>query len=181
MLSSCAKLFTIASLLFSSLNALYLDEKPCFQELQTDFFRPDLVMEALSVHTVVQNQWYLITQSLTKRSKDIPNLLRERARHMELNGERNPLLYPFQPENADKLLNEVLMEVFIAVLKDSNVTEPPFNIKEMFNYIRNKQAERIKDCLGIDPRESQDQQNQQGHQDQQDLNTARPAQNSYPK
>jgi hypothetical protein len=169
------KFFTAASLIFSSLDAQYLDEKPCFQELQTDFFRPDLVMEALSIHTVVQSQWLLITQSLKAKSKDIPSLLREKARRMELNGERNPLLYPFQPVNADKLLNEVLMEIFVDVLKDSNVTQPPFNIKEMFAYIRNKQAERIKACLGLDPQESQDQ------QDQQDLNLSAPTKNSLPK
>ena len=175
MFLSRVAMLTTTSLMFTSLQAQYLDEKPCFSELQTDFFRPDLVMEALSIHTVVQNQWMLITQKLKDRSKDIPNLLRDRARRMELNGERNPLLYPFQAANADKLLNEVLMDVFVNVLKESNVTQPPFNIHEMFNYIRNKQADRIKACLGLDPQELQDQQNPQ------DLNSPSSLQNSYPK
>lgn len=149
------KLFAAISLLSVPLHAqFYIDEKPCFQELQTSFFRPDLVMEALSLHAVVQNQWMLINQKLKEKSQGVPSLLKERARQMELNGERNPLLYPFQPAGADKLLNQILMEIFISVLNESNVTNPPFNIKAMFDYIRNKQADRIKACLGLDTEES---------------------------
>lgn len=142
-------LFLASIFLSYVLNAqLYIAEKPCFKELQTEFFRPDLVMQALSLQGVYENQWTLIAQKLKDRSRDVPKLLQEKATRLELTGQRNPLLNPFQPAATDQLLNEILMDIFTNVLKESNVTDPPFNIRAMFGYIRSKQSAKIKACYG---------------------------------
>lgn len=142
-LSLCLGTFLMAS----ALSGVFNDESPCFKDLQTHFFRPDLVMEALSLHEVYQSQWQPIVQKLQDSSKDVPQLLKLKAENLELSGQRNPLLSPFDPEGADKLLNEILMQVFTNVLRESNVLLES-DIKDMYVYIRNKQTDRLKACYG---------------------------------
>lgn len=137
----------ILTLLCHPLTAVFNDESPCFKDLQTNFFRADIVMEALSLQGVVQNQWVLITQKLNESSRNVPQLLKHKADALELAGQVNPLLYPFQPEGADRLLNGILMQIFINVLRESNVTDENM-IREMYAYIRNKQSDRLKACYG---------------------------------
>lgn len=123
----------------------YYDEPQCYKEIQTHFFQSDLVGQALSLYskTIYQNQWGLITRRLQERSKNIPAILKSRAASME----RNPLEYPFEPDIAAALLQEVLLQQFKQVLSESNFTNERA-IKDMFAYIRRGQSEKFKACLG---------------------------------
>lgn len=123
-------------------------EPPCFKDLEENFFRDDLVLQALSLqyNWYSQGQWALIVRGLHDRSRDIPYMLERRASLAR----PSPLEYPFQYEQASKLLFEILFEVFHQVMIESGITNEGI-INSMFKYIRDQQANRINACLGTKP------------------------------
>lgn len=126
----------------------YNDEPSCFRELTTTFFRPGLVNEALSMHSIDQSVWVPINIALKRRSERVPTLLRQRADHMR----PSPLEHPFQPAVAGELLRQILLQVFTEAIHDLDLSYGSItnedNIKEMFGYIRRRQESRLRACLG---------------------------------
>lgn len=146
------RFFQLILLLTLPLSLIAFDDQPsCFVDLQSNFFRPDLVMEALSyhsVHEIYQSQWTIVAQKLRDRSRDVPRLMRERSDFLELNQLRNPLQYPFDPVGADKLLRPILLEILSNVLKESNLYNVSA-IQDIFAYIYNRQIDLIRACYRV--------------------------------
>lgn len=128
--------------LASTIANAYNDSPSCYKELQTHFFRQDLVLQALSMHFIGQSQWTPINNALQEATKAVPQMVKEQAVRMP----RNPLENPFQAKEAEELLRKILFEVFEAVLHQYGVTNPG-DIREMFEYIEQQQAGRIKSCF----------------------------------
>ena len=116
---------------------------PCYRDLETNFFNPALVSEALSLHSVFQSSWTLIISELQTNVKRVPDLVKARAKKME----RNPFEPTFQPQEAAALLRQVLFEVFSQTLADFHITNQN-NVDEMFQYIRERQSQRFLACFG---------------------------------
>lgn len=119
---------------------------PCFRELETNFFKQILLYQALSLHHVYQSQWSPIYQDLVKRSADIPRTVRDKASRMH----RNPLQDPFQKDVAVDILRQTLYDAFVEVLKIHNITNES-DIKDMFNYIQERQPEYLRRCMIVEP------------------------------
>lgn len=143
----CRLLFLILGVFLCCTNgyATFNDAPACFKQLQTDFFRPNFVVRALSLHIVPQSQWDIITRALQERSKRIPEILRQRSGHMR----HSPINYPFQPNEALTMLLQLLFETFQQVMRENYVTNPS-DIEGMFKYILSRQADHIRACLGPD-------------------------------
>lgn len=120
----------------------YDDSPSCFKEISSDFFSYDILVQALSLTLVPQSQWQLIYSALKIAVKQVPETVKNRANQMN----PNPLENPFQPNAADELLTEALLEVFTNVMIANNITNPN-NIRNMFSYIREQQDFRIQRCL----------------------------------
>lgn len=117
----------------------------CFRKLEIEFFSPDLTQQAFSLHRVPQSSWSLIYGQLMREVSDVPRLLRERAQTQRV----NPLQNPFDPDKSWEILQEVLMEVFSRVMRSHNAFNQynEYDIKEMFEYIKNQQQVAIQSCL----------------------------------
>lgn len=115
----------------------------CYKDLELNFFRSNLVNEALSLHAVSQSNWSLINQELQRNLKRVPELIRERAKKMD----PNPFGPPFQPREASELLQKVLLEVFSDTLSVFHITNQG-KIEEMFQYLRERQSQRLVSCFG---------------------------------
>jgi len=121
----------------------YADAPPCYKNIEANFFRPELVSEALSLHSVPQSQWTLINTELQQELKRVPIMVKERASKMH----PNPFGTPFQPQAAVEVLRQVLFEVFSSTLATFNITNQQ-KIEEMFQYIRQRQSQRMLSCFG---------------------------------
>lgn len=118
------------------------DEPPCFKELQLSFFNSVLTMQALNLRGVFQSQWEPILTKLQSESLLVPEIIKRRTS----NQVNSPLEFPFDAPRAMQLLQEVLLQLFTAVLSESNVTNPR-DIQDMFDYIWLHQSDRINACL----------------------------------
>lgn len=114
----------------------------CYREFETNFFKPNLVNEALSLQAVPQSNWILINEELRKNMREVPRLVREKAGHME----PNPFS-PFRPHAASALLRSVLFDVFSSTLAVFHITNQN-KVDEMFKYIRERQSQYILSCFG---------------------------------
>lgn len=127
-----------------SLPFLSYGETPfCYKELERNFFKPALVDEALSLHSVPQSNWSLINNELQRNVKRVPELVKERAKRMD----PNPFGTPFQPQAASEVLRGALLEVFSSTLALFHITNQN-NINEMFQYIRERQSQFLLACFG---------------------------------
>lgn len=121
----------------------YNDEPACFREIETTFFSYDVLAQALSLHHVDPSQWEPIYQKLQERSKQVPEAVRSRV----ANDIKSPLDYPFNAKEAVKIMYQVLYEMFTQVLREVNITNES-DYTGMFLYMRKKQADKIRSCLG---------------------------------
>lgn len=116
---------------------------PCYQELEKNFFRPELVSQALSFHLYIsQSSWSAINAEIKKRSKDIPRMVRERAAKMH----PNPFEIPYQPEAAGAVFESVLRDVLAASLATYNVTNQVV-VAQIFEYLQQKQITLWNACF----------------------------------
>jgi hypothetical protein len=129
----------------TAFSAMFAEVPPCFRDLENNFFRPNLVNEALSMHSVFQSTWTPINQQLSRNARRAPEIIRARAKQMD----PNPLGTPFLPKEASWLLQQVLLEIFSETLTPFHVVSPG-KIEEMFQYIREKQIQRFHACFGDD-------------------------------
>jgi hypothetical protein len=114
----------------------------CYRDLETNFFKPNLVNETLSLHSISQSNWALINEELQRNVLQVPRMVRERASHMH----PNPF-EPFQPQAASALLRTVLLEVLSNSLAVFHITNQN-QIEEMYQYIRERQSQLFLSCLG---------------------------------
>lgn len=121
------------------------DPVPCFKNLETNFFKEDLVRQALSLYNIPQGVWNPIVIQLRGASGEVPNRMRAKTRGMV----PNPLEYPLQREPAAKLLKEALHEVFVEVMAANAMPEQP-TADLIFEYIFSRQRSSIERCLGVE-------------------------------
>jgi len=128
-----------------SISAGWADEPSCVRELERDFFNPVFVSQALSLHDVSQSAWAEVNRVLKQQIGAIPGRVRDRAARMN----PNPFDIPFQEHDAKQVLESVLYDVLAETLKQFNITDPT-EVREMFNYIREQQADKFVRCFGKD-------------------------------
>ena len=134
----------LTSLLILSFPLAATAEIPaCYKDLELNFFKVNLLNEALSLHAVSQSNWSLINMELQRNIKRVPEIVRQRAKGMD----PNPFEIPFQSHAAAELLRQVLLEVFSETLAIFHITNQS-NIEEMFQYIRERQSQRLVACFG---------------------------------
>ena len=121
------------------------EEKACVRDIETYFFNPIYVSQALSLHDVSQSAWSQVNLKLRERNSEIPKLVMDKVSKMD----PNPLRTPFDPREAAKVLEEALFEMLASVLTEFNI-ENPLRGGEMFNYIREQQNSRFIDCFGAE-------------------------------
>lgn len=126
----------------------YNDQPRCLQDLEVNFFNPQIVSEALSLYSVDMNIWPLVNQELKRRSLGVPSIMKQRSDRMS----PSPLEYPFQPLIVGEMLRQILLDIFTSVISDfrlsSGIVTSDDSIREMFGYIRRQQKGRIEACLG---------------------------------
>ncbi|MCB1111090.1 MAG: hypothetical protein H7A37_07410 [Chlamydiales bacterium] len=148
----------------------YDDSPSCFRRLETGFFNTRLVTQALNMHGVYQSQWAPILLDLRQNARQVPRIVRSRARKMN----PNPIQNPFDPTAAQKLLMDVLYEVFADTMRNNDLVNQGIlnqdDINDMFNYIWSNQVNELEACF-ITPylREKEEQKVQQ--EEEQKANT----------
>ena len=133
----------VAFFAISAFAAANAEIPPCYRDLERNFFRTDLLNETLSMHSVYQSSWSLIGAALQRNMKNVPELIRERAKKMD----PNPFAPVFHSKEAAYLLRQVLFEVFSLTLAQFQITNQD-KAMEMFQYILNKQSQRFMSCFG---------------------------------
>lgn len=143
------KMFCLYFLAFAFFAEAYDASPRCFRDLELNFFQPALVSQALSNHRVDQSVWTPINQILKESSRQVPSLLRERVKYLNV----NPLSPVFIPEPALKILEEILFRIFSETLISYNSYQDlrinGEDIKNMFDYIKREQASKIENCFKI--------------------------------
>lgn len=121
---------------------------PCFQDLELNFFKYEIVTQAFSMHRIGQSQWTTLMSGLQSRSREVPALMQAQASRMN----PNPLGYPFQPLIAKNALKQVLFLVFRQVMLENHITEVTNQIavQQMFEHIWSSQRSRMVSCLGTE-------------------------------
>lgn len=133
----------LASLLLLSPMDVFSETPLCYKNIEANFFKPEFVDEALSLHSVPQSNWTLINNELREKMVRVPELVREKAKKMN----PNPFGMPFQPQEASEVLRQALFAVFAETLADFHITNRG-KAEEMFQYIRQRQGLRLLACFG---------------------------------
>jgi len=122
---------------------------PCFRDLQTNFFSYEVMSGAFFLYNVHQSDWQPLYQAVQSNAALVPSIVQAKAARKI----PNPL-YPFQPQVAVQILLEAEFEIFAGVMRNYQSTQLYINdslIRQMFNYIRERQNDRIARCLGLRP------------------------------
>ncbi len=120
---------------------------PCFKKMQVNFFERAIVEKALNLHLVSQSSWALINKNLNRRSSVVPIQMETIAKRMR----PNPLS-PFDIEEANKLLIEILFTIFRNTMIEMNFSSES-GIREMFLFIQSHQPD-IKTLCGVADKKS---------------------------
>lgn len=118
----------------------------CYYSIERNFFNPRFVSQALALHGVSQSAWMEINRVLAENARQVPQLVKARAQKMH----PNPFGIPFLPEEAGKLLKQVLFEVFSRTISQfgESVATNSGQVQEMFDYIREQQKRNLVACFG---------------------------------
>lgn len=119
------------------------DAPRCLYDLQVHFFPREVARQAFDLFYVFQSQWDPIMTGLTTEARNVPDLMRQKARAMH----PNPLEYPFDPNKAKELFLAVEYDVFRRVLVRNYVYNLEV-IRGMFDFIVTQQQQRIDACFG---------------------------------
>ncbi len=139
----------LSSLFSCSSLVAYDASPPCFRILESNYFEPGALYQALSLHHVIQSQWNLIYQDLAKRSRDIPKIVKDKASRLS----PNPLQDPYNKDVAVQILHDALYSLFVDVLRIHNITNES-DIKNMFDYILSRKPEALQQCFISEPKSS---------------------------
>ena len=124
------------------------DPIACVQQLETNFFQPYVVNEALSSYQIPQALWVPITQGLITNSLTVPN----RMKKVTANMVPNPIEYPLQKEATAVILKEVLFDVFMETMRQYQVNERP-TADFIFDYIFSRQKTAWSRCFSQEKNE----------------------------
>jgi hypothetical protein len=114
----------------------------CVKKLAVTFYDGVYLDQALNMHKVGQSSWNLIKSELSRRSKEVPNLMYAEGKKQR----PNPLDHPFQAKEAEKLFLKVLYKIFEETLNNFDVMNRSGN-RDMFEYIKFHQQPKIDACL----------------------------------
>lgn len=137
-------LFAFAALCGGILS-LHGEVPSCFRQIERDFFRADIVSQALSIQNVAQSNWAIINYELELRAAQVPQRVRSRANHLI----PNPL-EPYDPIAAQALLEEVLQQVLAETLVLFHI-DSRAKIGEIYGYIKDKQIDKFNRCFSVSP------------------------------
>lgn len=120
----------------------------CYRQIQTSFFNPQLVIQALGVYNIEQNLWRFIVSDLQLAVVQVPSLVQAEAQSIN----PNPLGRPFDKEKAYKILQRALYKVYYSVVikyqfRVGNSLINNSSIQGSFNHIWVQQQAAIVACL----------------------------------
>ena len=124
----------------------------CYRQIQTTFFNPQIVIQALGVYNIEQNLWRFIISDLQSAVAQMPGLVEAEAQSLN----PNPLAYPFNREKAFNILKKSLFQVYYGVLikyqfRVGNSLINTSTIQGSFNHIWLQQEAAIVACLRSAP------------------------------
>lgn len=120
----------------------------CYKQIQTTFFKPQLVIQALGTYNIDQSLWRFINSDLQNSMGSVPGMVQAEAQ-LKI---PNPLAPPFNNDEAFKILQRVLYRVFYSVVikYQNRVGQSLINnasIQGAFNIIWLQQQAAIVQCL----------------------------------
>ncbi|MBA3816896.1 MAG: hypothetical protein H0X29_10345 [Parachlamydiaceae bacterium] len=130
-------------LLIATPFCIFAQESGCYLNIERNFFNESVVNQALASRNISQSNWTLINQSLRAKTREIPAMVRERAKKLN----PNPFDTPFRPIVAGEILKQVQFEVFVATLALFKITNLN-DIQDMFIIIRKSHRANLKECFG---------------------------------
>lgn len=136
-------MFLFLVLLISAPLSIFAAESACYLNIERNFFNENVVNQALASRNISQSNWTLINQYLRANSKEIPQIVRERAKKLN----PNPFDTPFRPIVAAEILKQVQFEVFASTLAMFKIYNPT-DVQDMFLYIRKSHAADLEKCFG---------------------------------
>lgn len=139
----CLWLMTSVSASLLALPTVVQDPSRCFKDLQTNFFREDIVYEGLSFYQIPQGLWSPIFQGLQVRSDSVSARMKKKTAFMV----PNPIEYPMNREAAVSILKSVLYEIFMETMNDYQANEQP-TAAYIFEFIFSKRLPELKACFG---------------------------------
>lgn len=128
------------------LPTVVLDPVHCVEELEQNFFQSRVVFQSLSLHEVRQELWVPIIQLLQVKSREIPDRIKRKTAFMV----PNPFEYPMNKRKAEKILKQVLYEVFVDTMRFYNNNGQP-QMDLVFNDIFEKRETAWKRCFSSFP------------------------------
>lgn len=135
--------------LFAMLPLMSYDvSPPCYKQIQTTFFNPQLVIQALGVYSIDQSLWRFINSDLQNSMGAVPAMVQAEAQLKN----PNPLAPPFNNDEAFKILQRVLYRVWYSVVikyqsRMANSLINNASIQGSFNFIWLQQQAAIVQCL----------------------------------
>ncbi len=120
----------------------------CYRQIQTSFFNPQLVIQALGVYNIEQSLWRFIVSDLQNAVGQVPSLVQAEAQSLN----PNPLAYPLNRDQAFKILQRSLYKVYYGVVikyqfRVGNSLINNASIQGSFNHIWLQQQAGIVGCL----------------------------------
>ncbi|MEM1283190.1 MAG: hypothetical protein AAGG81_06515 [Chlamydiota bacterium] len=114
----------------------------CLKNLVLTFYDDSYLDQALNMHRVYQSTWSPIKSELRSRARKVPELMYTEGKKQR----PNPLDYPMNSQEAERILIDVLYMQFQETLNNFNIMNRD-NIRDMFNYVRARQQSKIDACL----------------------------------
>lgn len=115
---------------------------PCLRYIEAHFFEVVALDQALNLYMVGQSSWNPIKSSLSQKSANLHRLAYSEGKKRR----NNPFDYPFQANEAKKIVVDNLFTIFRKTLHEFDVVNEG-SIKNMFSYILEAQQENIDRCL----------------------------------
>ncbi len=134
----------LSLLLVGSLHA-WDDSPSCVENIETTFFNEVWLTEAMSYHYVNQSAWKMISRDVLFRARDIPRQVKAARNRLP----SDPFQNPFNGQASWALIRGILLQNFREVMNFYQIFNED-DIKQMFEYIENKQMGRIKSCFQLD-------------------------------
>ncbi|MBA3604231.1 MAG: hypothetical protein H0W50_11500 [Parachlamydiaceae bacterium] len=124
----------------------------CYRQIQTSFFNPQLVIQALGVYKIEQSLWRFIVNDLQNAVGQVPSLVQAEAQSLN----PNPLASPFNRDQAFKILQRSLYKIYYGVVvkyqfRVGNSLINNSSIQGSFNHIWLQQQAAIVNCLQSSP------------------------------
>lgn len=114
----------------------------CSREVLFAYYPEPFVKETLKKYNVPENQWNAIYGELAAKNGEIVERVEVKAKQLDI----DPLKDPAKREEAIKLFQDTLYEVFADVMKAHNIQDPN-QIQAMHAAIQDQKAERFADCI----------------------------------